>query len=183
MKKAQAEKMLIFVLTIIIVGFILVMGVRFLKGLGGDVDTAKLLDFENKIKSDIKAGVKYEAYDEVEYSVPAKFEKICITDNGFPVANVQNAGLCTSGNTDFDPVVCKDWKSKATSPDNQGTSVYLLPKTEEPIDVDRKVTFAGANTGDPSPGYECLRIKGGKFTLGFEGLGREGVRITDVSRY
>lgn len=78
-----SSEVFVYVLTIVIVAVILVMGYRYIGSSKKIIDRGDLLQFRNRVISDIKSiGREFGAFKRISYSLPSNLEEVCFVDLG-----------------------------------------------------------------------------------------------------
>lgn len=115
MRRGQAGRILIYVLTAVIGALTLVFGYRVIGGLTASSDKILLNDFRAELSRDIDLASSFGAVQTRTYRLPAKVRELCLID--------------TTGDPDLSeqryPVVYDSWTSDALQ------NVFLLPLDEQ----------------------------------------------------
>jgi len=163
LKRGQiSSETLVYALTIVIVGFILVMGHKYLSSNTKVIDKAELLQFQNKLSSDIKSlGKEYGTFRKITYQVPNNVEEVCFVD-----LNKKNELL----------------SSKLIN-------YYPLMKDSVESDVRKNIFFVGASEQQSYfvdsvvinhyPYMNCFQQLNNKIEVGIEGLGDSSLILAD----
>jgi hypothetical protein len=134
-KKAQIQSQLfIYLLAIIVIGFLLVFGTRAIMSLFSTVDEIDLLKFKTDIESNAKRiAPNYGKWEKFSFDVPREIEKVCFVEHeGVDITAKQGAGLCDDMHSDYHFLMCNSWKDALSAnvftvpfQSLQGGSIYL----------------------------------------------------------
>lgn len=157
-KKADAQQIFMYLTAIIVFSLILVYGYSAVKGFKAKTDEVDTIQLKNDMTSSVKSVMfDYGSRMEKEVAVPAEYKKVCFVDLT-QSANAGTSGVCTSGNDDYDAIVCDSWESKADSN-------MLLVSSGNPL---------AYNIGEiriDDPYYLCFKTDAGKAKVMLEGMG------------
>jgi hypothetical protein len=164
-KKGDAGQVFVYILTVLIMGLMLYFGVKWIINLmltECEIQTANLkIDMETSFE---KIRPNTASWQNVVFNVPdcLRLKKICFVDSSY--ANKQTSGLCTTGQKDYNPMMCNAWMS------NNDENVMFEPPVENPVYIkDIKV--------DSPLGYLCFPIEQNKVIVKLRGLG-VGVQVS-----
>ena len=134
-KKAQIQAQLfIYILAIIVIGFLLVFGTRAIMDLFSTVDEIDLLKFKTDIESNAeRIAPNYGKWEKFSFDVPREIEKVCFVEHeNLALATKQGEGLCDDLHPDFHFLMCNSWKDALSAnvftvpfQSLQGGSIYL----------------------------------------------------------
>ncbi len=166
MKKGQiAGQIFIYIIAIVVVGFIIVYGYSAIKGFSEKGEQVEFITLKTDIENNFKSIVSdYGSIKRPNLDVPGKFEMICFVDKT-KAAAAQTSSLCMEGDNDdfYEPVICATW---SLGKDN----VYLVPDGSISWDVGNIVI----NEGDP---FLCIEVIHNKIKLQLKSLG-DKVRVS-----
>lgn len=148
-KKAMAQQVFLYILTLIILATIFIFGFKAVNNLRGKSEQAELVAFSKEIKDDVSSMLRSLDEGRRSYSVPAA--KICFLDMGY-TGDKGGSGLCTNG----DPVLCEIWKSGADK------NVYLDNEKLPSFRLD-DITI--------EQGFLCKELEQGRLELNMKGTG------------
>ncbi len=130
--KAQVQsQMFIYILSIIIIGMLLFLGIKWiaeLKNTGDVIDVTRFrIDLENSFDT---IRPQYGSADNYEYTVPSGIDIVCFVNTRYD--NIGMTELCTPGNVNYSAIICNSWKDNTSS-------VLFSPPVEDinvgPIDM------------------------------------------------
>ena len=144
-KKAQATRMLVMVMTVVIVGLVLVFGYRAITSITVSGEKATLIKFKNEFINAVDQGSSYGRVAIQDFSVGGEYKRMCLAGIGASPGAFTNA-------------LVKDALASGTS----NNAFLLTDSTIEPFEV-KKMEIEG--------GGQCFSIDSGKVKLRFEGKG------------
>ena len=117
-KKAQTAEIFFFILAIVIIGLLLLFGVKYIMELGTKVNQIDLVRF----KTDLEGYAEeirpvYAKWKKLEIDVPAGIEKVCIVQHDTFTASplyIQQEGLCQKDHEDYNFLMCNAWQEDTT---------------------------------------------------------------------
>jgi hypothetical protein len=178
MKKAEiAGEIFIYVIAVVVVGFILIYGYSAIKDFskrGEEVEYISLkTDFENAFKSITS---DYGSVKRPSVSIPGKYEFICFVKRGLSEGDIDLTPLCTGGVAGYpaglrSPIACSAWK-------NGRSNVFFLPDGSDNFDVGEIQLSSGTDRSSDLP-FLCLEVVNNKINLQLKGLGSK----VEVSEY
>lgn len=155
-RKAQAEKVFMYAVTLIIVGMILIFGYKGIMQLVKTQESATDAKFKNDIRNKIDTGSAYGRISTEDFETSVKYRSICF------VAEENPANLNTQFLGDY------PWGADvAESKDNvflyDGQSIDPFKVDTFEIDEDSEYAYG--------PDALCVPIQNGRFSIRIEGLG------------
>ena len=136
-KKAQTSEIFFFILAILIIGLLLLFGVKYIMELGNKVNQIELVQFKTDLESSAdEIRPVYAKWRKLELSVPQGVENVCFVQHDTYTAeglltylSIQQQGLCLENNEDYDFLMCNAWQ------DDQSRNVYTDPFDELDIGI------------------------------------------------
>jgi hypothetical protein len=176
-KKAQVSSQLfLYILAIVIIGLLLIFGVKYIGMLVEKVDTINVVQFKTDLETNIeKIRPNYGTWRILEFDVPAEVEEVCFFEYGILPAQPQSMPICIQSNVDeYDYIICNAWKDyENANPDGENPNVFVKPSAT--IDTDIILGRLEIDAGDH---YLCVQAVGGMIKLKATGLG-DGTRIEE----
>jgi hypothetical protein len=184
MKKAQIQQVFIYLMALLVIGFIVIIGYRMVNKLLGQSCDIEEQKFNTQLVKSIEGAARYGSVTEAKITRPCDYERLCIVDaNVFTNANNNYpAGLDSvqsetgTNNKELYPMI---W-ANAQGTEKVFYNVYLYDaKKPEGIPVlydERLLTIEPGVTGDP---VVCFNTVAGSFSLLFKGLGKRGIYVTN----
>lgn len=154
-KRGQIDShILVYALTIAIVGIVIVMGYRFISQSGKVMDKSELLQFKSKLASDIKViGNDYGAFKKITYTLPKNLQEVCFADIS------KKSDILSSKLIEFYPII------KDSISSNEGDNVFFIGEWDEQ-------SFSIPNAAiNHYPFMNCFHQDKGRIEIGIEGLG------------
>ena len=150
MRKGQTTQIFFFILAIIIIGLLLLFGVKSIMELGGKVEQIDLVRFKIDLESYAEEiGPVYGRWKKLEIDVPAGIERVCFVQYDDPEGDVwykQYQGLCKNDNEDYNFLMCQAWQ------DDESRNVYT-----EPFDkLDIGINLGNIEVGGVDDYYLCV---------------------------
>ena len=150
-KRGQAARIFMYVLTIVVVGFVLLFGYKAISSLGKSAEAAGLAKFKNDMKNDIDIDSSYGTKKIHTYYLDEKYDFICFL-------SVKDLG--------------------ALSP-NAATLIAAYPLIEASVGSADNAFLVDDNVVDPfgvgemeiEGGFNCSRVVNGEIRLRYEGKG------------
>lgn len=157
MKKSQvAGQIFVYVVAIFLASMILIYGYRAISGFIFRTEEISVIKFKTNLESEVKTiATDFGSVRKLDLSLPGSFEKVCFLQHDFKFKD--SALICSSGNVDFDPIICDAWKT----PDLE-QNVFLIPRSEISIS-----TFDLEIVG----GSLCVPVQNGRIAVRLEGRG------------
>lgn len=133
MKKAQTSEIFFFILAILIIGLLLLFGVKYIMELGNKVNQIELVQFKTDLESSAdEIRPVYGKWRKLELSVPQGVEAVCFVQHDTYSAAplyIQQQGLCLEGNDEYNFLMCNAWQ------DDPSRNVYTDPFDELEIGI------------------------------------------------
>ena len=167
------SQMFTYILTLIIIGLMLYLGVGWI----GDLMSQQRNIVEVRLKTGLEnefsaLETSYNKMEVHEFEVPNDVERVCFMDQNFATqTNVDNQGICSEGDPDYNPVICDIWKNDPEQ------NVAFYPQLSSPIgvsNIDVEEEVAGNNNY-----YMCTDISEGRFSVRLIGKG-DSVEVTGL---
>lgn len=157
-KYAQTTEIFYFILAIIVIGLLLLFGVRYIMELGEKVEQIDLVRFKIDLEGYAQEiAPVYGKWQKLELAVPSGIEKVCFvqleTFSGMSLYK-QQQGLCTKGHEDYNFLMCQAWQDDSgrnvyTDPfDELEIGIYLGPLEVSGEDIDDEQYYLCAGTTD-----------------------------------
>jgi hypothetical protein len=147
MKRAQMHgEMFIYLMTILVIGLLLYLGVGWIRGLIVQQEIVALTQFKNSLESDFET-ITYGSTKELALDVPSSVKRMCFVETG-QKKDYDQLDLCKSGTADYDPLICNAWRDNSSS-------VLFSPALDIDIDI-------GVVSVDSTQGYLCYNTDGGR---------------------
>lgn len=161
-RKGQLQQVFIYVMAIIVIGFIVLFGFRMINGLFGKQCDAEMATFSSELERYFSSATRNGATKHVYINKPCDFDTLCFVDADY----VSDSNSLDVSGTDY-PIL------EANTKDNFDYNIYLIkrgsPPTEEPFAYESKLQL---NTG--GDGYLCIESQQGAFDFWLLGLGGNG---------
>lgn len=128
--KAQTTEIFYFILAIIVIGLLLLFGVRYIMELGEKVEQIDLVRFKTDLEGYAQEiAPVYGKWQKLELAVPSGIEKVCFVQlERFDVEEYKTEllykklqALCTKGHEDYNFLMCQAWQ------DDPSRNVYTEP--------------------------------------------------------
>jgi hypothetical protein len=175
-KKAQVSSQLfLYILAIVIIGLLLVFGVKYIGMLVEKVDTINVVQFKTDLETNIeKIRPNYGTWRILEFDVPVDITEVCFFEYGILPAQPQLMPICLPGNDEYDFIICNAWKDyEYANPEGENPNVFVKPSAIIDTDI-----IIGRLEIDASEHYLCVPSVGGMIKLKATGLG-DGTRIEE----
>ncbi|PIN86736.1 hypothetical protein COV19_03300 [Candidatus Woesearchaeota archaeon CG10_big_fil_rev_8_21_14_0_10_44_13] len=155
-KKAQAEKIFMYAVALIIVGMILLFGYKAIAKLTKTSESATMAKFKNEIRNKIDIGSAYGRISTEDFETAVKYKSICfIAERDAKNLNKEFMG---------------DYPLAADVAESEDNAFLYDGQTIEPFKVDP--FEVDENSADAyGPDAICIPIVNGRFSLRLEGLG------------
>lgn len=147
--KAQTSEIFFFILAIIIIGLLLLFGVKYIIELGTKVSQIDLVQFKTDLEGyadEIRP--VYGKWKKIELTIPAGIDRVCFVQ--FPTTSdtfyIQDQGICQKDSADYDFLMCQAWQDDTTR------NVYTDPFDELDIGID----LGAMDVGDADTNYLCI---------------------------
>ncbi len=150
-KKAQTSEIFFFILAIVIIGLLLLFGVKYIMELGSKVNQIELVQFKTDVENyaDEYRPV-FGKWKKLTISVPVGILKVCFvqhetfTDKKLDIAHEE--GLCKKDNEDYNLFMCNAWQ------DDISRNVYTNPFDELEVGID----LGAIEVGTADQNYLCI---------------------------
>ena len=166
MRKAQiAGQIFIYIIAVVVVGFIIVYGYSAIKGFSDKESQVEFITLKTNVENSFKSIISdYGSIKRPDLDVPGRFRMLCFVDKTKAAASA-TTDLCREGGADglYEPVVCATW---SLGRDN----VFLVPDGSVSWDVGDIIL----NDGDA---FLCLPVVNNKVKLQLKSLG-DKVRVS-----
>ncbi len=148
--KAQTAEIFFFILAIVIIGLLLLFGVKYIMELGTKVNQIDLVRFKTDLEgyaNDIRP--VYGKWKKIEMDVPSGIDKVCFvqleTFTDAPLYQ-QQEGICQNDSLDYNFLMCQAWQDDTTR------NVYTDPFDELDLGVD----LGAMEVGTADENYLCV---------------------------
>lgn len=167
-KKGIVEHLLFYLLALFIAALILFYGYKAISSLQQRAEEIALIRFEKSLQAKVETLTsQYDSMRIEEFTLPRGVERVCFADLSQGISkstpDTLGAGLCDTGNQNYNALVCNAIQEKTDS-------VFLLP-TFQNLHV-KKIKI--------DTGTLCISSKGGLLTLRLTGKG-DGTRVEEIS--
>lgn len=149
-KKAQTSEIFFFILAIVIIGLLLLFGVKYIMELGSKVNQIELVQFKTDLENyaDEYRPV-YGKWQKLTLNVPAGILKVCfVQQETFTNAAIyhEQEGLCQKEHEDYNLFMCNAWQ------DDTSRNVYTDPFDELEVGID----MGAIEVGTVNQNYLCV---------------------------
>ena len=149
-KKAQTSEIFFFILAIVIIGLLLLFGVKYIMELGSKVNQIEVVQFKTDLEgyADEYRPV-YGKWKKLTLSVPVGILKVCFVQHEtFGAASIyhQTEGLCQKDHEDYNLFMCNAWQ------DDTSRNVYTDPFDELEVGID----LVAIEVGTADQNYLCI---------------------------
>jgi hypothetical protein len=164
-KKGQTTQIFFFILAIIVIGLLLLFGVKYIMELGAKVDQIDLVRFKTDMEGYAQEITPvYGRWKKLDISVPAGIDKICFvqysTGSETPLYHTQE-GLCDNTHEDYSFLMCQAWQ------DDVSRNLYT-----EPFDrLDVGIDLGTIEVGSVDQYYLCVDTSDGLLRIKMTGYG------------
>ncbi len=165
MRKAQAQSQaFIYILAIIIIGMLLIFGVKYIGQIMNKVEDINLLQFKTDLESDAnRIGPSYGTWEKLEIDIPDGVETVCFVESADSISGgVLSTGICDANSDDYDFRMCNAWQ------DDTSRNVYTVP-----FDALDTGIYLGEIEVDSSEGYLCFDVGDSKLKIKMTGYGNK----------
>ena len=159
-KRGQIQShALAYVLLMVIVAIVFVMGYRFITKSSKLMDQAELIQFKNKLSSDIQLiSNDYQTFKKVTYALPRNLDEVCFLDE------TRKQDLLSSNFIDLYPLI----KDSITSNSN---NVFFMGEADHQAFLIPNIQI------NHYPFMSCFHRNNGETIIGMEGLGGDSSLI------
>lgn len=165
MAKAQTSEIFFFILAIVIIGLLLLFGVKYIMELGTKVNQIDVLRFKTDIEGYAKEiGPVYGKWQKIELDVPGGIDKICFVQHETFTESplyIQQEGICTKGHEDYDLLMCSAWQ------EDSSRNVFTKPFDELDLGID----LGALEVGSSYEQYLCFDTTSGFLKIKMTGKG------------
>jgi hypothetical protein len=149
--KGQTTQIFFFIFAIIVIGLLLLFGVKYIMELGEKVDQIDVVRFKTALEGYAEEiSPVYGRWKKLEIDVPTGITKVCFvqheTSDGNPYLYHTTQGLCDSSHQDYNFLMCQAWQ------DDQTRNVYTNPFDGLDVGID----LGPIETGSVDEYYLCL---------------------------
>lgn len=148
--KAQTSEIFSFILAILVIGLLLLFGVKYIIELGNRVSQIDLVIFKIDIEryaDEIRP--VYGKWKKIEMNIPAGINMVCFVEHETftesPLYILQE-GICTKGHEDYNMLMCAAWQDDLTR------NVYTKPFDELEVGID----IGSLEVGSVDEHYLCF---------------------------
>jgi hypothetical protein len=130
--KAQAESQIfVYILTIIIVGLILLFGIKYISKILDQHEKLELIEFKSNIENSFSKTKCFECHTVTTFSVPKKIKKVCFLDVKTSDTQKDTTSICDKSNSStYNFYICDAWKTQGFN-----MNVLTYPMLDTPINV------------------------------------------------
>ena len=165
--KAQTSEIFFFILAIVIIGLLLLFGVKYIMELGSKVNQIDLVRFKTDLEGyadEIRP--VYGKWRRIEMDVPTGIDIVCFvqlsTFTESPLY-IEQEGLCQKDDSDYDFLMCQAWQSDTTR------NVYTQPFDE----LDVGISLGALEVGDANTNYLCIDTSSNSMKIKMTGEGNK----------
>ncbi|MBS3114782.1 hypothetical protein J4448_06810 [Candidatus Woesearchaeota archaeon] len=154
-KRGQiSSEILVYALTVVILGVILVMGYKYFSSSKNLMDKGELVQLQSRLAADAATiGKDHGRYKKISYPVPQNLDEVCIADLN------QKDKILSSKLISFYPLIQDSLNSGANK------NVFFIGATEQNSYYTQGIQI------NHYPHINCFKSKNNKVELGLEGLG------------
>ncbi len=149
--KAQISEIFFFILAIIIIGLLLLFGVKYIMELGTKVNQIDLVQFKVDLEGyadEIRP--VYGKWKKIELFVNTGIERVCFVQHETFTAKLlniqQEEGICIKGHKDYNLLMCNAWI------DDSSRNVFTDPFDK----LDIGINLGTMEVGDADTNYLCI---------------------------
>ncbi len=163
--KAQTSEIFFFILAIVIIGLLLLFGVKYIMELGSKVNQIELVQFKTDLESyaDEYRPV-FGKWKKLTFSVPVGILKVCFVQHetfNDAALYYQGEGLCKKDHEDYNLFMCNAWQ------DDTSRNVYTDPFDELELGID----LGAIEVGTADQNYLCIDTSDHVLQIRIEGKG------------
>lgn len=165
MRRGQVENQIfIYLMTVLVIGFLLFFGIRWFGGLIKQEDLIQELQFKSALENAFdRQRSNYGSSAPKEFIAPGT-GRVCFVDTQIGLNARPFKGLCVQSHADYDPYMCNDWKDNVSA-------VVAWP----PLSVEINIGAVEL----PEPNYVCFdTVSTKRIKVTLVGLGNR-VRIVE----
>lgn len=163
--KAQTSEIFFFILAIVIIGLLLLFGVKYIMELGTKVNQIDMLRF----KTDLEGYAQeirpvYGKWQKIPLDVPPGIDKVCFVQQETFTESplyIQQEGICTKGHEDYNLLMCSAWQGDLTR------NVFTEPFDELEVGID----VGSLEVGSAYEQYLCFDTTSGLLKIKMTGKG------------
>ncbi|MGM5481853.1 MAG: hypothetical protein ACQESF_00175 [Nanobdellota archaeon] len=167
MSKAQIpSQMFTYILTLLVIGMMLFLGVKWLGSLmdkSEDISMAKTkVEMESAFE---KIKTNFGSWEYKEFRIPSEATRVCFLDRNYAKnGDYKSTGICTEGNSDYNPIICEAWGAETQS-------IVFEPMDAMEMTVD-------VNYVEVEGGYICFKNENGVIRVKLTGKGN-AVKVSE----
>lgn len=179
-KKAQIQgQIFIYILTIIIAGFIFMFGYNAISSFTNQIETSKLVDFEIELINNFdKISSEYNSFDKHTFTLPSNYEKVCFLNIDLINKTELMDGIHVSSKNPVDflahPLIIDSIESGISN------NVFVFSSwLEKSFDVG-KINIKDSYSSKYVP-FICYSLFNGKLYLNLKGFGNRVELSEDIN--
>ncbi|MBI4896135.1 MAG: hypothetical protein HY832_01150 [Candidatus Aenigmarchaeota archaeon] len=151
--KGQTAEIFFFILAIVIIGLLLLFGVKYIMELGTKINQIDVVQFKTDLEgyaNDIRP--VYGKWKKIEMNVPAGIDHVCFvqmetfTARQLTAIDKRQEGLCQKDSPDYNFNICQAWQDDSTQ------NVYVEPF----VKLDVGITLGAMEVGTADEDYLCI---------------------------
>lgn len=156
MRKGTIQQAFIYILAILVIGFIVIIGARSFASIQERTCQAERITFQRELAAALDRNVVWGREERVALSKPCDYEALCLVDArsisyGLTLTaynNMVNTGKPTAYRLDTPPSTLKEGIIKNSVEEKIEKNIFLIKKdVVEPIDYDEKIIITTSLTG------------------------------------
>lgn len=175
-KKGQIQQLFIYIMAIIVIGFLVLFGYRMIDKLFNQKCDVEQQSFYTQLGQDLGRSTRYDSISEGKLTKPCNYEQICFVDkkffinnkNGLPISYKTTHPLIWANTNDSIKVKYNIYLRKG------GINGQIVP-----ILYDDHITTADPNIITDTTPLICINASMGTFNFLIRGLGKNGIYIYD----
>ncbi|MBN1275148.1 hypothetical protein JXA12_02555 [Candidatus Woesearchaeota archaeon] len=172
-RKAQLQQMFIYIMAIIVIGFLVLVGYRAIDDLLQRKCNVEMQQFVLAVDRSLDHSSGYGTVKKAVINAPCSYARVCFVDTIY----VKEGKQILSQHETHYPIISLNTKDKIAY------NIYLIEPTGSanltfPLTYDDRIrTDEGEVTGDE---LLCIDQAGGSFSFWLEGRGKEGIYLHEV---
>ncbi len=163
-RSQMQSQMFIYLLTIMIIGFLLFLGFKWIGSLMKTTDIISLTKLKYEMQNTFDTyRTRYGSWKIASFKIPESVTRVCFADLSLKRTAIEHSAICTPGNRDYNIFVCDAWKDKTQN-------VFFIP-----FGSVRTVIKIGEIAVPKSNhnGYICFDVVSSEIKLKLKGLGNK----------
>jgi hypothetical protein len=164
MNRGQVNQVFIFIIAILVVGVIVIVGVRSMSGLIDDKCTADFVTFQDRLRDAVLTNNDYKAVNEAKLSSPCGYQYLCMVDS----RHVKEGNLLNGFTGEKGSFIIRD-----SVKDKVEANVFLVNANDDVKEVGYiSQLHTNEYNSNNNDGVLCVEAKSGRFRLRLNGEGR-----------